>query len=137
MVPVPPGLTPEAASTVPTVFLTADMCLNGAAALAPGKRVLIHAAAGGCSPRLLGFQSTRPYSPSCLPYPAGGLGLAAIQVAGAVEAIPIGTAGNTSKRTFLRTGGGLRAVANSRSTGENCLQPQLVCLTVCSCWHRI
>lgn len=47
VVPMPPNLTAEAASTVPTVFLTADACLNAAAIVQPGQRVLIHAATGG------------------------------------------------------------------------------------------
>ena len=46
VVPVPPNVAPEAACTVPTVFLTADACLNAATILQPGSTVLIHAATG-------------------------------------------------------------------------------------------
>lgn len=43
---VPPHLTLEQAATVPTVFLTADVCLRQLCALKPGQRVLVHAATG-------------------------------------------------------------------------------------------
>lgn len=94
VVPVPPNVAPEAACTIPTVFLTADACLNAATVVRPGQRVLIHAA-------------------------TGGLGLAAVQVATALGGVPLGTAGSPSKRGFLR--GYWRGVAtalNSRSTGR-------------------
>eukprot|EP00887_Chlorella_sp_A99_P003362 scaffold26.g3362.t1 len=90
--PAPPNLPPEAAATMPTVFQTADTCLGGAAALRPGQRVLIHAA-------------------------AGGLGLAAVQVARALGAIPCGTAGSPSKRSFLRAyWGSVPCALDSRTT---------------------
>ena len=46
VVPVPPNVSPDAACTVPTVFLTADACLNAATVVQPGQTVLIHAATG-------------------------------------------------------------------------------------------
>lgn len=46
VVPVPPHVAPAAASTLPTVFLTAHACLGAAAAVQPGQTVLIHAATG-------------------------------------------------------------------------------------------
>ena len=46
VVPVPPHVAPDAACTLPTVFLTADACLSAAAAVQPGQTVLIHAATG-------------------------------------------------------------------------------------------
>ena len=92
VVPVPPGLTPDAAATVPTVFLTADACLGAAANLRPGQRVLIHAA-------------------------TGGLGLAAVQVARAMGAVPLGSAGSPGKRSFLRSyASGVHCALDSRST---------------------
>ena len=42
----PPHITPVQASTIPTVFLTADACLHTAAHIGPGDRCLIHAATG-------------------------------------------------------------------------------------------
>jgi NADPH:quinone reductase-like Zn-dependent oxidoreductase len=49
LVAVPPQLTLEQASTVPTIFLTADACLRQSCALQAGQRVLIHAATGSLS----------------------------------------------------------------------------------------
>ena len=92
VVPVPPTVAPEAACTIPTVFLTADACFNAATLVRPGQRVLIHAA-------------------------TGGLGLAAVQVATAMGGVPLGTAGSTSKRTFLRSyWSGVHTALNSRNT---------------------
>ena len=47
---------------------------------------------------------------------AGGLGLAAIQLAQAVGAVPVATAGSTAKRAYLRDTHGLSEVTSSRST---------------------
>ena len=44
----PPQLGACAAAAAPTVFLTADACLRGAARLGRGQTVLIHAATGEC-----------------------------------------------------------------------------------------
>ena len=46
---------------------------------------------------------------------AGGLGLAAIQLAQAVGAVPMATAGSVSKREYLR-GSNVTEIASSRST---------------------
>ena len=99
VVAVPPNLSAEAACTMPTVFLTADACLNAATVVKPGQTVLIHAA-------------------------TGGLGLAAVQVATALGGTPFGTAGSPSKRGFLRGYcHGVRTALNSRGVGE---QPRRV-----------
>ena len=47
---------------------------------------------------------------------AGGLGLAAIQIAHAAGAVPVATAGSLAKRSYLRQHHGLAEVASSRST---------------------
>jgi hypothetical protein len=47
MVPMPASVGFEEAATMPTVFITVDTALKGIAALQPGQRVLVHAAAGG------------------------------------------------------------------------------------------
>ncbi|WOB44554.1 SDR family NAD(P)-dependent oxidoreductase [Thermoleptolyngbya oregonensis NK1-22] len=46
-VPKPATLTPAAAATLPTAMLTAEYALRTVGGLQPGERVLIHAAAGG------------------------------------------------------------------------------------------
>ena len=106
VVGVPPGLSAEAAATVPTVFLTADACLNEAVVLAPGQRVLIHAA-------------------------AGGLGLAALQVVAAAGAVALGTAGSSSKRAFLRSTTSVGDVVGSRTTGSRSHRAQHLKLRHC------
>ncbi|MDX9886290.1 SDR family NAD(P)-dependent oxidoreductase [Thauera sp.] len=67
----------EAAATVPTVFLTVYYALQHLAALQPGERVLIHGA-------------------------AGGVGIAAIQLAKHLGAEVFATAGSDDKRDFVR-----------------------------------
>ena len=67
----------EQAATVPTVFFTVWYALVHLARLQAGERVLIHAA-------------------------AGGVGLAAIQVAKLLGAEVFASAGNADKRTFVR-----------------------------------
>ena len=67
----------EQAATVPTVFFTVWYALVHLAQLQPGERVLIHGA-------------------------AGGVGLAAIQVAKHLGAEVFATAGNADKRSFVR-----------------------------------
>lgn len=93
VVRVPPEVPADAACTVPTVFLTADAALVAAALVRPGQRVLIHAA-------------------------TGGLGLAMVQMVAALGAEPVGTAGSSGKRSFLRGywRNGVRAALNSRAT---------------------
>ncbi|SDU02293.1 type I polyketide synthase [Stappia sp. ES.058] len=88
-VPAADGLTSEAAATIPVAFLTSYYALTHLAALAPGESVLIH---GG----------------------AGGVGLAAIQIARHVGATVFATAGSPEKRALL-AGLGVDHVLDSRS----------------------
>jgi acyl transferase domain-containing protein/acyl carrier protein len=88
VVPIPAGLSMAAAATVPTAFLTASYTLQHLAKLAPGDRVLIHAA-------------------------TGGVGLAAVQIAQQVGAEIFATA-SPGKWTALQALG-VRHVMNSRS----------------------
>lgn len=77
------------AATVPTVFLTVEQALHDAASMQPGSRLLMHGA-------------------------AGGVGLAACQLAGNMGAVAIGTAGG-AKRQLLRSRG-MACALNSRDT---------------------
>lgn len=77
LAPLPSGWTFESAATVPTVFLTAYYALHHLAHLQAGERVLIH---GG----------------------AGGVGIAAIQLAKHLGAEVFATAGSDEKRDFVR-----------------------------------
>jgi NADPH:quinone reductase-like Zn-dependent oxidoreductase/NADP-dependent 3-hydroxy acid dehydrogenase YdfG/acyl carrier protein len=86
---VPASLETEAAATVPIAFLTARYALREIAALAPGQRVLIHAA-------------------------AGGVGLAAVQIARQAGAEICATAGSPDKRALLASLG-IGHVLDSRS----------------------
>ena len=79
----------EEAAGAPTTFLTAEYALNHLAHLAEGERVLIHAA-------------------------AGGVGLAAIQIARAAGAEIYATAGSDDKRAYLRDLG-VKHVMSSRT----------------------
>jgi len=74
---VPEGIGMDAAAAIPTVFLTAWYALQELARLEAGERVLIH---GG----------------------AGGVGIAAIQIAQLLGAEVFATAGSPEKRDFLR-----------------------------------
>ncbi|CAL8113277.1 unnamed protein product [Orchesella dallaii] len=87
---MPKGLTFPEAATIPAAFATAYYCLVTVAGLSKGETVLIHAA-------------------------SGGVGLFAIQVAKAVGANIIATAGSRRKRTFLRNLG-VEHVFHSRNT---------------------
>ena len=87
---VPPGLSPEQAAALPVAFLTAQFGLQRIAGLQAGQRVLIHAA-------------------------AGGVGLAAVQLALRAGAQVLATAGSPDKRAFLRSLG-VHHVMDSRST---------------------
>lgn len=49
LVPMPLTVTFEQASTMPTVFMTADLAFNHAMHVAPGTHALVHAAAGTSS----------------------------------------------------------------------------------------
>ena len=72
---IPPGLTFDAAATIPIAFLTAYYSLVHMGRIARGERVLIHSA-------------------------AGGVGLAALQVARASGAEVYATAGSEAKRSL-------------------------------------
>ena len=75
VVPKPLGLSFADAATVPFAFLTADYCLREIGRLKPGERILIHAA-------------------------AGGVGLAAVQIATAIGAKVSATAGSPRSGSF-------------------------------------
>jgi len=79
----------EEAATIPITFLTAYYALDHLARLAPGETVLIHGA-------------------------AGGVGLAAVQIAKLKGATVLGTAGSAAKRRVLEMIGADH-VLNSRS----------------------
>ncbi len=74
----PAALSFAEAATVPSTFLTADHGLRGLAGLQRGGRVLIHAA-------------------------AGGVGMAAVQIARRIGAEVFATAGSAAKHAFLRS----------------------------------
>ena len=78
--PIPESMSLEAAAGVPVAFLTAYYALHRLGGLRAGDRVLIHAA-------------------------AGGVGLAAVQLALRAGAEVFGTAGSPEKRTLLRERG--------------------------------
>jgi acyl transferase domain-containing protein/surfactin synthase thioesterase subunit/NADPH-dependent curcumin reductase CurA/NAD(P)-dependent dehydrogenase (short-subunit alcohol dehydrogenase family)/acyl carrier protein len=84
-----PGLSPEAAATIPVAFLTASVGLEEQARLSAGERVLIHAA-------------------------SGGVGHAALQIAADLGAEIFATAGSDDKRNLLRKLG-VKHVFDSRS----------------------
>jgi len=86
---IPSGLSFEAAATIPSAFFTAYYALHHLARLRPGEKVLIHGA-------------------------AGGVGIAAIQVAKWCGAEIFATAGTDEKRDFLRLLG-VSHVYDSRS----------------------
>jgi phthiocerol/phenolphthiocerol synthesis type-I polyketide synthase C len=86
---VPPGMSFEQAAAIPIAYLTASYALERLGRLEAGERVLIHSA-------------------------AGGVGLAAIQVARRTGAVIFATAGTEAKRAYLRSLG-IRHVFDSRS----------------------
>jgi NADPH:quinone reductase-like Zn-dependent oxidoreductase len=86
---VPINLRPEEAATIPITFLTAYYGLHHLANIRPGERILIHAA-------------------------AGGVGMAAVQLARQAGAEIFGTAGSPEKRAFL-SALGVQHVLNSRT----------------------
>ncbi|CAG0974770.1 phthiocerol/phenolphthiocerol synthesis type-I polyketide synthase C [Burkholderiales bacterium] len=89
VVAMPANLDFNRAAGLPIVFLTAQYALETLARVAPGERVLIHAA-------------------------AGGVGLAAIQIARLRGAEIHATAGHPDKRDYLRSLG-VKHVYDSRS----------------------
>lgn len=88
---LPAGIDPVSAATIPVVFLTAYYAINELGRMRPNETILIHGA-------------------------AGGVGLAALQVAKHVGATVIATAGTEEKRRFLETLGADH-VFDSRSLG--------------------
>lgn len=86
----PRSIGHDEACTIPITFLTAYYGLVRLAQLQPGERLLIHAG-------------------------AGGVGLAAIQIAQQIGAEVFATAGSETKRAFLRSLG-VKHVYSSRST---------------------
>lgn len=86
---IPEGISFEAASTIPSTFFTVYYALNHLARLEEGEKILIHGA-------------------------AGGVGIAAIQVAQWLGAEIYATAGSESKRDFLRMMG-VEHIYDSRS----------------------
>ncbi len=89
LVKKPKNIAFDEACTIPVTFLTAYYGLTRLAQLQPGERVLIHAG-------------------------AGGVGLAAIQIAQKIGAEIFATAGSDEKRDFLRSLG-VQHVMNSRT----------------------
>jgi NADPH:quinone reductase-like Zn-dependent oxidoreductase/SAM-dependent methyltransferase/acyl carrier protein len=85
----PDFLSFEEAATIPIPFLTAFFALNYMAGMQAGDKVLIHAA-------------------------AGGVGLAAVQLARQAGAEIFGTAGSDEKRAYLKSLG-VQHVMNSRT----------------------
>ncbi|MGW6982529.1 SDR family NAD(P)-dependent oxidoreductase [Streptomyces sp. NPDC054932] len=88
---LPASLDWEEAVTLPIAFMTAGYALHHLARMAPGERVLIHSA-------------------------AGGVGLAAVQMALAADCEVFATAGNEEKREFLRALG-VQHVMDSHTLG--------------------
>lgn len=88
-IPKPPGMTFDEAVTIPATFLTAYYALHELGKMRAGDRVLIHAA-------------------------AGGVGMAAVQLAQRAGAEVFATAGSPEKRDYLRALG-VRRVMNSRT----------------------
>ncbi len=86
----PAGLTPEVAITLPVPYLTAIYALEHLGRISRGDSVLIHSA-------------------------AGGVGLAAIQIAQRAGAEIFATAGSEEKRELLKSLG-VKHVCSSRST---------------------
>lgn len=85
----PETISSQEAATIPITFMTAWYALVQLADLQPGERVLIHAA-------------------------AGGVGVAAIQIANAIGAEIFATAGSDQKREYVRSHG-VKHVFNSRT----------------------
>jgi acyl transferase domain-containing protein/NADPH:quinone reductase-like Zn-dependent oxidoreductase/acyl carrier protein len=86
---LPPGLSFEAAATIPCTFFTVYYAFQHLARLQPGEKVLIHCA-------------------------TGGVGIAAVQLAKWMGAEIYVTAGSDEKRDFLRMLG-IEHIYNSRS----------------------
>lgn len=85
---MPKGLSFEEAATLPVVFMTAWYALNNVARMKAGEMILVHAG-------------------------AGGVGMAAIQIAHHLGAEVIASAGSPTKRALLKTLG-VKHVIDSR-----------------------
>jgi phthiocerol/phenolphthiocerol synthesis type-I polyketide synthase C len=88
---LPDGIDPEQAAGLPLAFLTARYCLEDLARLRPGETVLIHSA-------------------------TGGVGSAALAVAGERGAVVYATAGSPERREHLAALPDVAGVFDSRST---------------------
>lgn len=88
VLPIPAGLSAEQAATIPVVFMTAWHSLVNVARLRKGEKILVHAG-------------------------AGGVGMAAIQIAHHLGAEVIASAGSPGKRALLETLG-VNHVVDSR-----------------------
>lgn len=91
--PVPRGMSYDQAAGLFVTYPTSYEALVGRAALKPGEWVLVHAA-------------------------AGGVGLAAVQIAKALGAKVIATAGSPSKLDVAKRLGGADEVLNYRQAGK-------------------
>ena len=89
VIPKPAHLLPEEAATLPVAFITAFYALNVLARLQAGERILIHSA-------------------------AGGVGLAAVQLAQLAGAEILATASSAEKHSYLQSLG-IRHILDSRS----------------------
>lgn len=87
---IPKGLSFEEAATIPVVFMTSWHALKTVAQLQPGEQILIHAG-------------------------AGGVGMAAIQIAQHLGAEVIATAGSPAKRALLETLGARHVIDSRRA----------------------
>src|SRR5258707_15275580 len=87
---IPGGLLFEQAATLPVVFMTAWHALLNVARVRKGERILVHAG-------------------------AGGVGMAAVQIAHYLGAEVIATAGNPGKRGLLETLGVKHVIDSRRS----------------------
>jgi acyl transferase domain-containing protein/NADPH:quinone reductase-like Zn-dependent oxidoreductase/NAD(P)-dependent dehydrogenase (short-subunit alcohol dehydrogenase family)/SAM-dependent methyltransferase/acyl carrier protein len=85
---IPGGLSFEQAATLPVVFMTAWHALHNVARIRKGERILVHAG-------------------------AGGVGMAAIQIAKHLGAEVIATGGSAAKRALLETLG-VKCIIDSR-----------------------
>ncbi len=89
VLPVPDGITSDEAATIPVVFMTAWHALVNVARVRAGEKILVHAG-------------------------AGGVGMAAIQIAHHLGAEVIASAGSPAKRALLRTLGVTHVVDSRR-----------------------
>ena len=87
---IPDGLSFEEAATLPVVFMTSWHALKTVAQLQPGERILVHAG-------------------------AGGVGMAAIQIAHHLGAEVIASAGSPAKRALLNVLGVKHVIDSRRS----------------------